>query len=93
MTINRLKELRSEIERVDAMLITMVAERTALARAIGEVKAEQGLPVTDPAREAAVVANAARLARDAGLPEEEIRTLYWQLLALARQVQVKGVPA
>lgn len=89
MTSDIMNELRAAIEEVDSAIITLIAERTALARAIGQVKAEEGRPVTDPAREAAVVANAARLAREAGLPEEEIRTLYWQLVALTRRVQMQ----
>lgn len=89
MTSNILSELRTAIEEVDAGIIALIAERTALARAIGQLKAEEGRPVTDPAREAAVVANAARLAREAGLPEEEIRTLFWQLVALARRTQMQ----
>lgn len=85
-----LAAVRDEIERLDAMLITMIAERTAFARAAGRLKAVAGLPVTDPAREAAVVARASRLARDAGLPEDEIRTLFWQLLAMSRRAQMNA---
>lgn len=88
MTHNILQQLRSSIEDVDAAIIALIAERMALACAIGQIKAEEGLPVTDPAREAAVVANAARLARDAGLPEEDIRKVYWQIVALARNAQI-----
>ncbi|MBC8086848.1 MAG: chorismate mutase [Phycisphaerae bacterium] len=89
MTANTLNQLRAAIGDVDSAIITLIAERTALACAIGLVKAEDGQPVTDPARESAVVANAARLAREAGLPAEEIRTLYWQLMAIARQAQLQ----
>lgn len=88
MTSDILNELRTAIGEVDSAIVALIAERTALARAIGQVKAEEGRPVTDPAREAAVVANAARLAREAGLPEEEVRTLFWQLVALARRAQL-----
>jgi len=47
-----------------------------------------GQPVTDPAREAAVVTRASVLARTAGLPEDEIRALYWKLLAISRKAQL-----
>ncbi len=82
-----LAALRSEIERVDATIISAIAERLQLARAVGRLKAATGQPVTDPAREAAVVARASALARDAGLPEDEIRALYWRLLAVSRRAQ------
>ncbi len=85
-----LDAIRAEIERVDQTIIRAIAERMELARAVGRVKARAGQPVTDPAREAAVVARAAALARDAGLPEEEIRALYWQLIALSRRAQMNA---
>ena len=46
--------VRDAIERLDVKLIMMIAERTAFARAAGRLKVAAGLPVTDPAREAAV---------------------------------------
>lgn len=82
-----LSELRAEIEIVDAELIDLVARRMRLVREVGQVKRATGQPVTDPAREAAVVARASALARDAGLPEDEVRALYWRVMAMARRVQ------
>lgn len=79
--------LREEIEQVDAALIDMIAQRMALAKAIRQVKARAGQPVLDPAREAAVVSRASARARAAGLPEDDIRALYWKLMAVARRVQ------
>ena len=80
--------LRAEIEAVDARLIATIAERVRLAKAVGCVKAAAGFPVIDPAREAAVVSRASVLARANGLPEDEIRALYWRLVAMARRVQL-----
>jgi chorismate mutase len=82
-----LAELRTDIERVDATIIAAIAARMQLARAVGRLKAVTGQPVTDPAREAAVVARASVLAREAGLPEDDIRALYWRLLAISRRAQ------
>ncbi len=82
-----LQDLRARIERVDAALVSLVAERQALARAVGAHKRAQGLPVIDPAREAAVIARAGTLARDAGLPEEEVRAIFRRLVALSRRAQ------
>ncbi len=89
MNANPLNKLRSAIEEVDSAIITLIAERMSLACAIGALKAEDGRAITDPAREAAVVANAARLARAVGLPEADIRAVYWQLVALARNAQIR----
>ena len=82
-----LSELRAAIEDVDTRLIAAIAERLALARAVGELKVADGEPVLDPAREAAVVARVSSLARSAGVPEDEIRALYWRLLSMSRRAQ------
>ena len=85
-----LAELRSAIESIDETIVRMIADRMALSRAVGRVKAANGQPIMDPAREAAVVARASTLARDVGLPEDEIRALYWRLIACSRREQLKG---
>ena len=61
MTSNLQHKLRSAIDDIDAAIITLIAERMALASAIGQLKAEGGRPIGDPAREASVVANAAKV--------------------------------
>jgi chorismate mutase len=86
----QLVALRDEIEALDATLIDTIAQRMTLAKEIRIVKQRAGQPVLDPAREAAVVSRASSRARAAGLPEDEIRALYWRLMALARRVQVEG---
>ena len=86
-------QLRDDIEAVDARLIAALAERVALACAVGREKAAIGQPVIDPAREAAVVSRAAVLAREAGLPEDDVRALYWRLLAMSRRAQLEDLSA
>lgn len=88
-TERTLRELRDEIEQLDETIIATIARRTMLAREAGRVKVASGQPITDPAREAAVVSRASVLARAAGLPDDEIRALYWQLMALSRRVQME----
>lgn len=85
-----IESLRAQIEAVDTRLIAAIAERVTLAKRVGQVKQACGQPITDPAREAAVVARASALAREAGLPDDEIRGLYWRLLAIARRVQISS---
>jgi len=82
-----LEEMREEIRRLDAALIEILAERLAVVRRIGELKRNQQVPVIDPAREAAVVAHVARLARARGLPEDGVRELFWRVMALSRREQ------
>ncbi len=81
---DRLEELRQRIMEVDEELVDLIGERKSLVVEIGEIKNELGLPVLDPAREAAVVRRAASLARDHDLDEELIRDVIWRIIASAR---------
>jgi chorismate mutase len=47
----RIINLRSAIDTVDKRIIELLQERATLAREIGQVKKELGLPILDPARE------------------------------------------
>ena len=85
-----LSRLRAEIERIDRTLIELMAERVRLARAVGAAKRAAGLPTLDPAREATVIRQAAELAREAGLPDDEIRHIFWQVIGLSRRAQLEG---
>lgn len=89
-----LARLRGEILRCDRELVAVIARRRDLVQRIGALKRELGLPVTDPAREAAVARHAAEAARAAGLDDEMVRELVWKVMASARDEQSKpGAPA
>jgi len=83
----RLEGLRSRILEVDRTLVELVGKRRALVLEIGQLKAEMGLPVLDPSREAAVVRRAAELARERGVDEELTRDVIWRIIASAREEQ------
>ncbi|MGH9459472.1 MAG: chorismate mutase [Thermoanaerobaculia bacterium] len=85
-----LERARSQIERIDRELIALIAERVALARRVGAAKRAAGMPTLDPPREAAVVRRAVGLARDAGLREEDVRSIFWNLIGLSRRAQTEG---
>ena len=68
-----LKDHRASIDRLDAVLIYTLAERFARTQAVGRLKAEQGLPPSDPAREDEQIARLTRLAGEAGLDPEFAR--------------------
>lgn len=85
----RLDELRKGIEEVDGEILKALVARARLAEAIGRTKEEAGLPVLDPAREARVVSRASKVARDEGLPIEDVRALYWRIIELCRHAQME----
>lgn len=86
---SELLRIRDEIERIDRALIDLIAERVRLARRVGTVKRNAGLPTLDPPREAAVVRRAGALAREAGLDDEDVRYIFWHLIGLSRRTQME----
>lgn len=84
-----LAAIRDEIENIDRALIDLIAKRVALARRVGVVKRNAGLPTLDPPREAAVVRRAGALAREAGLDDEDVRYIFWHLIGLSRRIQME----
>lgn len=84
-----LAALRGEIERLDRDLITLISRRVELGRRVGAAKRAAGVPLLDPAREAAVVRRAGALAREAGLEDEDVRYIFWHLIGLSRRAQVE----
>jgi chorismate mutase len=62
-----LQRLRDSIDNIDAALVHLLAERFKCTQAVGQYKAEHGLPPADPAREAAQMERLRGLARAAKL--------------------------
>lgn len=62
--------LRSSIDNIDAALIHMLAERFRCTQQVGELKAEHGMPASDPGREERQIARLRALAEDAQLDPE-----------------------
>lgn len=65
-----LKEHRSSIDRLDAILVYTLAERFKHTRAVGRLKAEHDLPASDPNREERQVTRLEQLSADADLDPE-----------------------
>lgn len=68
-----LKEHRESIDRLDAIIVYTLAERFKHTQSVGRLKAEHGLPPSDPSREAEQIARLERLAREADLDPEFAR--------------------
>ena len=88
-----LARLCGDIEGVDREIITLVGRRVRLAREIGRVKRDAGLPVVDGAQEREVLARAGEEARAAGLPSPAVRGLMRRVITLARRAQEEDARA
>ena len=65
-----LKDLRGSIDRIDAAIVYMLAERFRCTEAVGRLKAEHDLPPADKTREEEQIARLRRLSEDASFNPE-----------------------
>lgn len=62
-----LLSLRQSIDNIDAALVHLLAERFKFTQQVGVLKAQAGMPASDPAREAVQVARLRALAEESHL--------------------------
>lgn len=65
--VSILDDHRESIDRLDTILMYTLGERFKHTRAVGKLKAEYGLPVADPIRQAEQIERLQRLAKQAGV--------------------------
>jgi chorismate mutase len=84
-----LQSLREEIDGIDDVIVRLLDRRARCAYAIGRIKREQGLPIYEPQREAAVIARVKELNIKLGGPLDEhaIARLYERIMDEARRIQ------
>ncbi len=82
-----LGECRASIEAIDRQIVALLGERTTVGRRTAALKHALGMPILDPGREAEVIRRAVVAAREAELPPESVRQIFWHVVALSRRVQ------
>ncbi|MCX5857918.1 MAG: chorismate mutase, partial [Deltaproteobacteria bacterium] len=87
-----LERLRSEVTARDRKIVKLLNERAGLSRAIGRIKAEQGLSIYDPAREATVYDGLAAV-NEGVLPQSALMAIYREILCASRALQAPVVAA
>ena len=86
----RLTPLRQQIDDVDHELISLLSRRMQLARSIAGVKREEGMPVYQPRRWEAVMADRLRMADDLGLGHDFTKELLEKIHAESVRVQMES---
>ena len=64
---DKLTSLRRSIDNIDAALVHLLAERFKFTQQVGELKAETGMPASDPEREKVQIARLRALAEESHL--------------------------
>ncbi|APV43541.1 chorismate mutase / prephenate dehydratase [Dehalogenimonas formicexedens] len=86
-----LDELRHRIDQLDENIVKLLAERLAVAEAIGHEKSASGNAPIDPGRERKVLDHAISTAAAGGMSADEITEIYGSVIKLARQRQETSV--
>jgi len=81
-----IRQLRSQIDKLDLQLLKLANERASLAAEIGEIKNDQGAEVFSPAREEEVLKNVIE-ANKGPLEETTVRALFRELISGSRALQ------
>lgn len=68
--------LRSEIDRIDAEIVALIADRFVASRKIGALKAANGLEAVDVQREVQVFDEREQLAIERGAPPHIVDAMY-----------------
>jgi len=82
-----LDDLRGKIDEVDIEIVKLLAERMRIAEKIGGEKIGQGKQIGDSEREKKVLENVKSLAQEEKISQEDIASIYRQIVNVAKRVQ------
>ena len=85
-----LAELRTDIDRIDAAIVQLLAERLRVCREVAEVKETTGATVIQPARGRDVLASRRQWAIDAGVDADFAEQIFRILLSETHRIEVAG---
>lgn len=83
-----IEELRRQIDAIDTQLVDLLAQRRQVIERVAEVKKEQDLPVSHPAREEDLISARRGQAAAAGLDPDYVEDLFRTMLRNSRVGQL-----
>ncbi len=83
----KLEDLRRKIDEADSKIVRLIAERIRIVEAIGGEKRKQGKQVEDAAREQVVLKNVRGVAREENVSQEDIESIYRQIVTVSKSVE------
>ena len=82
-----IEELRKRIDEADVQIVRLLAERIRISEEIGKEKKNQGRQIGDSEREKIVLENIRRIARDEKISQEDVESIYQQIITASKSVQ------
>jgi chorismate mutase/prephenate dehydratase len=84
--MEKLSKLREEIDLIDRKLLELLNKRAELARKVGEIKREKGIPFYVPGREAKILSKIEELNRGPLAPES-VRAIFREIISACRALE------
>jgi len=87
-----LREVRAKIEKLDSQILSLIEQRTALAKDVLEAKKAEGKPINDVEQSRLVMDRVANIATEKGLDGEEVKRIFEILIKMniERQHEFSG---
>jgi len=82
-----LEELRKKIDEIDARIVRLIAERIRTTEEIGREKRQRGQQIEDAEREERVLNNVTSIAREENINQQDIESIYRQIVNTSKSVQ------
>ena len=86
-----LEDLRKKIDEVDTKIVKLIAERMRIAEEIGGEKIGQRKQIGDSEREKRVLENVRSIAQEESISQEDVESIYRQIVTISKRVQGVGV--
>jgi chorismate mutase len=86
-----LEDLRTDIDRVDEVIVRLLNERARVVCEIGRLKKADGAPVYQPEREKRVIDHVRRVAAEGPLGPDAIVRLFERIIDEARRLERRVV--
>jgi chorismate mutase len=86
---NKLENIRKEIDKIDDEIISLLSKRNDLIRGIAKIKKELNKPVLDEKREKEIIERLKTTAKEKGLDESLIDSIFKTIMKNSRNNQEK----
>lgn len=84
---NKIEKIRKQIDRIDLVIITALAERMSLMPDIAEYKKERNIPVFQEKREQEIMRRLKKIAKDYDLNESFVEEIFLSIFNEAKRIQ------
>ena len=86
-----IEDIRRKIDEADSRIVKLIGERIRLAEEIGRTKRKRGKQIEDREREKKVLENVKSIARGENISQEDIESIYRQIVVASKRIQGAGI--